>query len=348
MKFNKNHRLISIILFLSTIYFACIDNIDVEIDRAEPKLVVEGLISDLVGQSFIKLSSTGNFKGFINPDFNALISGAQIFVTVNDSQQITFCEKSIGFYQPDDSSYIGSIGSTYKLFLQTANGRIYQSIDELLAPGLSVKEIIVDYRKETMIGSDQETGFHDIFAILENPNHEDFFFRIKSRGIVEVATDILPRPDTCNTTRCVEICWASRNPIERSVIVGNSQLLSGTETSIRVASPEYDFHLDYLVKVEALSLSKSGFEYWNLLNNQLAIQGNIYDPVIPDIKGNISNINDESEIVVGYFGASSVSQKSLLFERFGNGPNFTFPIPIAASCEVAWGSVTDVRPDEFD
>ena len=63
------------------------------------------------------------------------------------------------------------------------------------------------------------------------------------------------------------------------------------------------------------SLTKSAFQFFDLLQNQLNIQGNIFDPPPAKLGTNIINLDNPDEDVIGYFGVSDVSRDSLFIEH---------------------------------
>ena len=52
-----------------------------------------------------------------------------------------------------------------------------------------------------------------------------------------------------------------------------------------------------------------------LLESQIEIDGDLFDPPPAEIRGNIRNVDRPDEIVIGFFGAYSVKKKEIFIKR---------------------------------
>jgi len=71
------------------------------------------------------------------------------------------------------------------------------------------------------------------------------------------------------------------------------------------------FRGKYHVEVKQLSLSEEAFRYWSSIETQVSSTGSIFDPPPVAIPGNITNCTHPDDIAFGFFGASSISTKSI-------------------------------------
>jgi hypothetical protein len=71
----------------------------------------------------------------------------------------------------------------------------------------------------------------------------------------------------------------------------------------------------YSINVKQYLLSEESYNYWKELQKTTESLGTLFDPQPSIIKGNIYNIGDEKEIVLGYFDASSVQEKRIFIRR---------------------------------
>jgi hypothetical protein len=105
--------LISLLLAASVIialFSSCQKVIDVNIENAEPKYVVEAIVTDNPGESKVLLSSTKN----VSEDNNFPgISGAVVTITDNAGTVTMFTETTAGKYESSD--FTGVVGKTYSL-----------------------------------------------------------------------------------------------------------------------------------------------------------------------------------------------------------------------------------------
>jgi hypothetical protein len=77
----------------------------------------------------------------------------------------------------------------------------------------------------------------------------------------------------------------------------------------------------YSLLIRQYALSSNAFQYWNLLEKQNQESGGFYETQPARIQGNIHNIADPAERVLGFFNVSSVTQKRIFTEE-----SFQFPI----------------------
>ena len=93
----------------------------------------------------------------------------------------------------------------------------------------------------------------------------------------------------------------------RSIFKDN--LTNSNEITHQVAFIDDDgrrFMNKYLVILEQRSLAKSAFHFFDLLDNQLSIQGSIFDPPPAQIGTIIINLDNTDEDEIGYFAASDI------------------------------------------
>lgn len=80
----------------------------------------------------------------------------------------------------------------------------------------------------------------------------------------------------------------------------------------------------YSLFVNQLSVSENAFNFWNALKDQNIDQGNMYSRQPIQIKGNIRNVKNPNEPVLGYFTVASITKKRIYL----NHPPLPFYYPI--------------------
>jgi hypothetical protein len=71
----------------------------------------------------------------------------------------------------------------------------------------------------------------------------------------------------------------------------------------------------YSLLVKQLATSPGTYHYWNELKKNLQDQGNLFDEQPSLTPGNICNVNDEDEVVIGYFSISGLSESRVFAEE---------------------------------
>jgi len=106
-------------LELFVLFSSCRKVIDVDIKDAEPKYVVEAIVSDSTGETKVLLSTTKNISE--NNDFPG-ISGATVTITDNTGIITVFTETTAGYYEAP--GFTGEPGKTYSLYINL-NGQVF-------------------------------------------------------------------------------------------------------------------------------------------------------------------------------------------------------------------------------
>ena len=337
---------------------ACVEQLPVEIRSNEQNLVVEGLVVNEPGSSFVRLSFTSSFSGIVDPEddtVSAILSGADVRVVENNSDTIIFFEVNNGFYRAEDSLFSGDINSTYQLLATLSSGRRIESSIEIMYRAPVIDSLFFEFETSFIPGTEQRMGNHRFLITVESNNsNASPFFRTVSNGIAQVGAlvDLRPPPDPpwClpGEAPCAQTCWSFREPINRSVFLGNTTSFERSFT-LEIANEEYDFHSFYFIEVTLYSLSEGGYDFWQSIADQLEIEGTIFDPQLGEVlDGNIIDLGS-GESVIGYFGASALNKNSLFFNRFESA-QFLLPLPTAPvgpDCTNEWESATLIRPEPF-
>jgi hypothetical protein len=105
------------VLLAVLVFTGCEKVVDIDLKDSPSKPVVEGIVADQQGMSYVKLSRSGSYFNALNPDF---ISGAQVEVTDGNGIKTVFNETTPGVYKPD-ASFAGTVGQSYSLKVVTGN-----------------------------------------------------------------------------------------------------------------------------------------------------------------------------------------------------------------------------------
>lgn len=98
------------LLVLVSIFISCEQVIEINLNSANPKIVIEGSITDQPGPYTVKISRTTDYY---NPGEIPVVTGATVFISDNLGNTDHFTEVSPGLYQSDSLS--GVAGRTYLL-----------------------------------------------------------------------------------------------------------------------------------------------------------------------------------------------------------------------------------------
>ena len=220
------------------------------------------------------------------------------------------------------------MGNTYTLNIITFNGRIYQSTPQTILPNPEIDSVSYEYRRLPSADPVTFSTGVDVFASWQDPAETENFYSWRVNGIYKIETPLKtgvcclfdPSDNTSATTCFIHETNLPGNELAFSDVQSNGAAITQrvgfvSDDGLRFASRSLDPNKQYYIEVEQWALSGEAFAFTSLLSSQLEIDGDIFDPPPAEIRGNISNINDPDEIVIGFFGAYSVQKKGVFVKR---------------------------------
>lgn len=271
---------ILLVLFLAS----CIDPITLEQDGEVKVLVVEGGISTDFGPHTIKLTKSAQYGDvFIGEIKNEL--GAKLFIRDQFGNTVSLFENGRGVYTTP-ANYRGEVNRSYTLIIITKDGVEYQSYPELLSrvpeiDNVSVTYVDVPIKKEDL-GSTFISGV-EVYVDYKDPSEIANYYKWETGGTYSLKTHpelyTPPRSPSPVPKQCCELCYTTEENI--AISISSDRFYNGNPFKSKVLFIEDDgvrFSEKYIIEIEQLSISKDAYEFYELLNNQLSIKGNIFDP----------------------------------------------------------------------
>lgn len=332
--------------------YSCIEPIDIDTKETEELLVVDGLITTLSDSVLnkVKLSKSERYKGAKEFILNKPVNDAQVFIADNLGNSAVLEYIGRGEYRLKSFLLKAVVGREYTLHVQLSNGKKYVSAPEKILPAAPIKNLSYEYKTSTKVqvnGSgnrvELKTAKFDINLSAEDPAEPGNYYRWDSRGTFEYFTrppEALPWPSQC---------WYHIGRIDGKVTVQDDALFNGKSFKQMVVSVPFDRPTKYKVEVRQFSITRQAYNYWRLFENQQTSVGSMFDPPPAKIRGNMRNVNDPKEEVLGFFGASDVKEKYIVINRTLHVPQPGPPtyIPsggIDSNCLVFIPGGTTVRP----
>lgn len=301
----------------------CIEKYTPEIDQYENALVVDGMITNDEGPYVIRLSRSASLQ---NPEIIP-VEGAEVLIRDKTGNEEILTESEPGAYTTSPDGIKGIVGKSYQLEIFTNNRRYQSEFEELHEP-TEIDQITTE--SEFHPG---EEYLHDISGLRfyidtkEAPNDTAWYmwsltetYEYKSdykiRYYWEGELIPFPRPDSLQT------CYKS----ERVPQIFTSRTDGISDPVIRhyplhyVNTESRKLYLKYNLRVKQFSLNKSSWTFWEEVRKQNETQGGLYDQQPYQIIGNIKNIENPKEPVLGQFTVAGVSEISVFFDR----PNLDF------------------------
>jgi Domain of unknown function (DUF4249) len=256
---------------MTSIFFAsCEEVIDLDLDTAAPRLVVDASINWIQGtdgsEQKIKLTMTGDYYGNTVPP----VSGATVFITNSASTVFNFVETpNTGEYVCTD--FVPAIGETYTLTVIN-DGETYTASEKLFA----VPQIdnLVQDDEGGFTGDEVELRYY----FQDNGAENNFY-------LARVDSDIYPFPHY----------GAIKDEFEQ-----------GNQMSVIVS--DEDFEAGKIVDFKLYGISERYYNYMTILISLTeggTGSGPFQTPPV-NARGNIVNQTNQNNFALGYFRLSEV------------------------------------------
>jgi len=313
MPVSKN---IIIPLFIFIWLGGCIEPFTPNIDESEESIVIEGQITDQEGDHYINISRSAPYNDphkIPEPDCQV------VEVVDNFGNSFEFYEGDPGVYRQWLPKDFLNIGTQYKVKITTADGENYESeFDELLSPSPSIDSIYYEIETRETYNPDNPLNGIQFYLDLNAPDdfsrnyrwelEETWEYEAKYRIQYYYDGDIHSIQDPFFLFRC----WRT-DPIQQIYTSTTRYLSSNTISKFPlhyVSGLTNRLKIKYSLLVKQYSLSNEAYDYWLQIQKQSQESGGLYETQ-PAYIGNISNINDNKEVVLGFFNASSVTEKRI-------------------------------------
>ena len=268
----------AIIIVFSILLISCEEGIILDVNQVEPKVVIEGLITNRPGQQYIKIGSTADFY---SSGLNPVVSSAVVSVSDNLGNTYAFSESTEkpGFYLPN-VSFTGEVGRTYNLDIDI-DGKKYTASEELL--NVATIDSLTYGKDEDEFSDPEDAGrYYNVFVYTKEPQDEDNFYLFKFYRNEE---------------------WLNDNGEDITVTddVAIGEAIEGLEL------PEYHSVGDS-VSMEMYSLTQTEFIYWSDVANLIFSDGGVFSPLPANPRTNISGG------ALGVFQVSAVSSSYVVIK----------------------------------
>jgi len=300
---------------------SCIDPYVPNLKNYKSLLVVEGVITNENNSYKIKLCRTTN-KENSDPE---KITDATVDITDGDGRKTDLQNCGNGYYKTDSTSFTGIIGQKYSLGIYTSEGTEYKSDECTMLPVAAIDKLYYEkgedmsgVRGEAVTGlkislnSADATGFNQYFRwtfeetwkfLLPNPK------RYNCLMVLNPDTYLFEEVPVVN-----DICWKksqSQTILTSSILSGTTNYINGEQVQFIDPVKSDRLTQEYSILVKQYSISEKEYDFWNNLKKVSEAGGDIFDSQPYQVISNVHNVSDVGEMVLGYFGVSSVSQKRI-------------------------------------
>ncbi len=276
-------------------------------------LVVEGNVDPGTDSTIIKLSRTTKLSSKTSTKVEL-----KAIVTIEDEQNTSkaISETSNGNYVAVGLNLDNS--KKYRLRIKISNGKTYLSdfvpvknappIDSVgytvTNDGINIYNNAHDatnntryYRYEYQETWQFQSAFYSKYVALQGSLRVDLYLRTPDQQVFT--------------------CWANNS--SSTIILGSTVKLSQDVLSqnpiTHIASNSEKTGIKYSILLKQYALTEDAYNFWTLMKTNTEQLGSIFDAQPTLLKGNIHNVADATEPVIGYISVGKVQSKRIFISR---------------------------------
>lgn len=297
---------------------SCVEEFQPELDEFENLLVVDGNINNNQGPYTIKLSISSGLE-IIAPE---PVSSATVTILEENGVSEILTEISPGTYQTAVGGIKGVIGNNYKL-LVSVNGNQYETEYELLKAPTPIESVdaVVEYR--AFSDAPDEVPGYQFYVNSETSPYEQDYYLWTMEGTYKYESNLLIHYVFEGTLKefddvdSLKTCFRSYRIGE--VFTANTDNLSVPKVSAQplhfLPATDKKLTIRYSMLTKQYSVSKKAYDFWHAIEQQSSNGGSLYSAQPYQVKGNLKNINDPNEPVLGYFIVAGVSENRVFVNK---------------------------------
>lgn len=349
---------ILVIMITALLVHSCITPYDPDIKDSKTRIVIEGLISNLPGPQKVRITNSASYSND-SEGTNIGIEGATVYVTDDLENRINYMDAGRGNYQTDDS-FQGVIGRSYQLHVITSDKNEYISEPDLLKPVPQIDSIYWEYNREkkqinVYVDLTDAPVVGDGYLWKWQHYEQVEFCKLSELFVPSGVGDPVWLP--CRT--CCTKCWDIVQ-CRSCVNIAGDQYINGKKVRKQlITAVPYNNRSPYYMIIEQRSLTNNAYQFWNSVKVQTSSTGGPFDAAPAPVIGNIKNVANAKEKVLGFFGASAIILRPYWQDRdqIDDTPDFpqppfcpaiVGPPPSCYECIEDPGYRTGNKPAEWD
>ena len=347
--FNKN----IVFLFLAIFLVACVDLYDPKLTSSKLRLVVESQLTTKLDYQYVYLTYDAPYNSEGN-NFKNLVNRAKVKITDDQGKVYEFYDEiepnnqiktREGYNYRSINKFNAVLGRKYKLSVEVLDGRKYESSLESVMPVSKIEKVNTEFtelpRPSKVVGQ-----FSVFIDTKDSPNEKNFYkwdtYHVKQINYCR-EWYIYGQGGAVTQSfvdKCCEPCY-EKVKFDDAYQIANDRLINGNSIIRQhVATIPFDNTTPYYMIINQYSLTENAYKFWNAVKEQSKNSGGLFDATPKSIRGNIKNINDASEEVLGIFYVSDVYEQQININR-----NLTTPKPnIVEPYSLGWVKTDQCYP----
>ncbi len=300
MKYAKSFILNFIFRQLPIILlYSCISPFDFSAKNQGGQVVITGQVSSMVERSEIQLGITAEGR------LPYPISGAIIQLNDQMGNSTNYDERAEGVYAL--SGFTGKPGSTYHIKVILPTGEVYESVPEKMPEYTGTLTVSHDFVEEIYTDSEGANVPRRVIKIYAATSLPPEWKQRFLHWTVEEVYLLSPTdfPDVLGNIP--PPCFVTQKAEPNRIALFDGRQFNSTEIQkelICSRAVDRTFLEKHYFNTYQSSITEEAHAYWNKVNILANQTGSIFDTPPAQIKGNVFNVNNPTEKVLGCFQAT--------------------------------------------
>lgn len=298
---------------------SCISPYEIESIDFERTLVIDASLTTETTAHFVQLSYTFEVDTSKNdPASNALVA----FIDGAGNRTV-LRESEPGFYVTD-SSFTGIPGESYTLEVILADGTAFRSFEETMPVPAVIDSIYGRYITIPTDTDDTDMTGVQVFIDAQSEDPRSQNFRYTYRDSYQVPVPFPSQYDYSGTGETFRIfererplgtCYRKSESTETMVTTTRNLTENKVlEYPIRFINESADdLAYQYIIEVTQYTISDDAFNFFRYLKESNEGAGSLSDRQLGSIRGNIFDVSNPTNLVLGYFEVAGVSKVKRTF-----------------------------------
>lgn len=309
---------IFLLFFLTAILNSCVERYRPLIDKYDNLLVIDGNITNLPGPYTVRLSRSAPLH---NLEFIP-VTDCELTISDNTGNSEVLLAVEPGIYQTSPSGIQGVVGREYKISILLPDGNTYESDFEELKKAVELDSVYaqIEYRENETV--DHTTVGYQFYLDTKMADAEKNYFLWNLNATYHYQSDYTIRWVYIDTLEWFHGPWRLYNcwiddPISEIFIYSTEGLSSSLVTAFPlhfVNTETRRLSVKYSLFVKQFTISQRAYTFFKGLKENTD-QGSLYEQQPSQIRGNVKNINDINEPVLGYFLTAGLHEKRIFVDR---------------------------------
>jgi hypothetical protein len=204
----------------------------------------------------------------------------------------------------------------YRLVIENANGTYASTWARALSPG-QIDSLSFEINNDNTLLSicvsthtdNTEPSFYQWKVDETWEYHAESPAVYKYLYTGDISGEVVPLPDSESTYRC----WtgSSRSEIMTASSEGLSEDRLVNHKLYSIGNRDQRISVVYQPQVTQMRITEDAYRYWEQMNRNGQDVGGLFSPEPSELRGNVANVNDPSELVLGYVGVMTVTRSSM-------------------------------------